>query len=75
MLLPTCVQLLHAAHTFDVSVLYVHVVFDDKHAMHLGGGGGGGVTPILLIYIYIKKYIIIEFSFLGFLVSIPTWFV
>ena len=36
MLLPTCVVLLHVAHTFDVSVLYVHVVFDDKHAMHAG---------------------------------------
>ena len=27
---PTCVVLLQAAHTFCVSVLYVHVVFDDK---------------------------------------------
>ena len=53
-LLPTCVQLLHAAHIFDVSVLYVHVVFDDKHAMHLGGGGGGGGYPNLAnLYIYI----------------------
>ena len=33
MLLPTCVVLLQAAHTFCVSVLYVHVVFDDKHVL------------------------------------------
>ena len=32
---PTCVVLLHAAHTFCVSVLYVHVVFDDKHVLNL----------------------------------------
>ena len=32
-LLPTCVVLLQAAHTFCVSVLYVHVVFDDKHVL------------------------------------------
>ena len=68
MLLPTCVVLLHAAHTFDVSVLYVHVVFDDKHAMH---AGVCVCVCVLLIYIYI----FIEFSFLGFLVSIPTLFV
>ena len=29
----TCVVLLQAAHTFCVSVFYVHVVFDDKHAL------------------------------------------
>ena len=34
-LLPTCVVLLQAAHTFCVSVLYVHVVFDDKHVLNL----------------------------------------
>ena len=27
--------LLQAAHTFCVSVLYVHVVFDDKHVLNL----------------------------------------
>ena len=32
-LLPTCVVLLQAAHTFCVSVLYVHVVFDDKYVL------------------------------------------
>ena len=32
-LLPTCVVLLQAAHTFCVSVLYVHVVFDNKHVL------------------------------------------
>ena len=32
---PTCVMLLQAAHTFCVSVLYVHVVFDDKHVLNL----------------------------------------
>ena len=32
---PTCVVLLQAAHTFCVSVLYVHVVFDDKHVLNL----------------------------------------
>ena len=30
-----CVVLLQAAHTFCVSVLCVHVVFDDKHALNL----------------------------------------
>ena len=34
-LLPTCVVLLQAAHIFCVSVLYVHVVFDDKHVLNL----------------------------------------
>ena len=28
-------MLLQAAHTFCVSVLYVHVVFDDKHVLNL----------------------------------------
>ena len=32
---PTCVVLLQAAHTFCVSVLYLHVVFDDKHVLSL----------------------------------------
>ena len=32
---PTCVVLLQAAHTFCVSVLYVHVIFDDKHVLNL----------------------------------------
>ena len=32
-LLPTCVVLIQAAHTFCVSVLCVHVVFDDKHVL------------------------------------------
>ncbi len=32
---PTCVVLLQAAQTFCVSVLYVHVVFDDKHVLSL----------------------------------------
>ena len=32
-LFPTCDVLLQAAHTFCASVLYVHVVFDDKHVM------------------------------------------
>ena len=32
-LLPTRVVLLQAAHTFFVSGLYVHVVFDDKHVL------------------------------------------
>ena len=32
-LLPTRVVLLEAAHTFCVSVLCVHVVFDDKHVL------------------------------------------
>ena len=32
-LFPTCVVLLQAAHTFCVSVLYVHVVFGDKHVL------------------------------------------
>ena len=32
---PTCVVLLQAAHTFCVSVFYVHVVFDDKHVLNL----------------------------------------
>ena len=28
-------MLLQAAHTFCVSVLYVHLVFDDKHVLNL----------------------------------------
>ena len=28
-------MLLQAAHTFCVSVLYVHAVFDDKHVLNL----------------------------------------
>ena len=32
---PTCVVLLRAAHTFCVYVLYVHVVFDDKHVLNI----------------------------------------
>ena len=32
-LLPTCVVLLQAAYIFCVSVLCVHVVFDDKHVL------------------------------------------
>ena len=28
-------MLLQAAHTFCVSALYVHVVFDDKHVLNL----------------------------------------
>ena len=32
-LLPVYVVLLQANHTFCVSALYVHVVFDDKHVL------------------------------------------
>ena len=32
---PAYVVLLQAAHIFCVSVLYVHVVFDDKHVLNL----------------------------------------
>ena len=32
-LLPACDVLLQASHTFCVSVLYEHVVFDDKHVL------------------------------------------
>ena len=49
-LLPTCVVLLHAVHTFGVSVLYVHVVFDAKHVMR---ARMCVFTPILLIFIYV----------------------
>ena len=32
---PTCVVLLQAAYTFCVSVLNVHIVFDDRHVLNL----------------------------------------
>ena len=34
-LLQPVLWLLQAAHTFCVPVLYVHVVFDDKHVLNL----------------------------------------
>ena len=55
-LLPTCVVLLQAAHTFCVSVLYVHVVFDDKHVLNLMFVRACVFTPDLAnvcMYIYI----------------------
>ena len=53
-------MLLQAAHTFCVSVLYVHVVFDDKHILNL-----------MFTLDQADLYIYICF-FLGLLVSIST---
>ena len=77
---PTCVVLLQAAHTFCVSVLYVHVVFDDKHVLNLMC-----VHACIYIYMftldqadlyifYFFKYflMLIICFFLGLLVSIST---
>ena len=76
---PTCVVLLQAAHTFCVSVLYVHVVFDDKHVLNLMCVRACMCLPqikliFICIYIIIFCMLIIDF-FLGLLVSISTWFV
>ena len=71
---PTCVVLLQAAHTFCVSVLYLHVVFDDKHVLSL-------MCVHACIYMYPRDqadlYIyfflmLIICLFLGLLVSILT---
>ena len=44
---------LQAAHTFCVSVLYVHVVFDDKHVLNLMCVRACVCLPqIKLIYFY-----------------------
>ena len=81
MLLPTCVVLLQAAHTFCVSVLYVHVVFDDKHVLMRVRTRVCSPQIYLSIYLSIYLYIILIFLmlimglFLGLLVSISTWFV
>ena len=51
---PTCVVLLQAAYTFCVSVLYVHLVFDDKHVLIIMCVRACMCLPqIKQIYIYI----------------------
>ena len=74
--LSTCFVLLQAAHTFCVSVLYLHVVFDDKHVLSL-------MCVHACIYVYPRSSWFILFIFyflmliiclfLGLLVSILTW--
>ena len=62
----TCFMLLQAAHTFCVSVLYVHVVFDDKHVLNLMCVRECMCLPqIKLIYIYIYFLMLIVDLFLG----------
>ena len=75
---PTCVVLLQAAHTFCVSVLYVHVVFDDKHVLNLMCVCACMCLPqikLIFICIYFLFFMLIIDLFLGLLVSISTWFV
>ena len=70
-------MLLQAAHTFCVSVLYVHVVFDDKHVLNLMCVRACMCLPqikLIFICIYIFLMLIIDL-FLGLLMSISTWFV
>ena len=54
---PACVVLLQAAHTFCVSVFYVHVVFDDKHVLNI-------MCVRACIYVYPRSslYIYIKFN-------------
>ena len=76
-------MLLQAAHTFCVSVLYVHVVFDDRHVLNLMYVRACMCLPQdqanFYMYIYISFFffkILLNIDlFLGLLVSISTWFV
>ena len=72
--LPTCVMLLQAAHTFCVSELYVHVVFDDRHVLMRVRVCVFG-PDLANLYLKKKKKNLIIDLFLGLLVSISTWFV
>ena len=61
--LPAYVVLLRAAHTFCVSVLYVHAVFDEKHIL-MRASARVCVDPRFCIYIYMCVFIlIIDFCF------------
>ena len=73
MLLATCVVLLQAAQTVCVSVLYMHVSFDDKHVIMRASARACVFTPDPANFYILIFILIIEFSFLGFLVSILTW--
>ena len=54
---------LQAAHTFCVSVLYVHVVFDDKHVLNLMCVRACMCLPqIKLIFICIYLYIFLFYA-------------
>ena len=70
----TCVVLLQAAHTFCVSVFYVHVVFDDKHVLNLMCLRTCMCLPQIKLLFFVLLMVIIDF-FLGLLLSYSTWFV
>ena len=75
---PTCVVLLQAAHTFCVSVLYVHVVYDDKHVLNLVCVRVCMCLPQIkqiFICIYIHLFYFLCSLSTCFSVSISTWFV
>ena len=71
---PACVVLLQAAHTFCVSVLYVLVVFDDKHVLNLMCVRAclPQIKLFFYMYIYIFVLVLIIYLFLGLLVFIST---
>ena len=56
-LLLTCDVLLQAANTFCVSVLYVHVVFDDKHVICVRASVL--TADLSNLYMYVCMYIYI----------------
>ena len=64
-------MLLQAAHTFCVSVLYVHIVFDDKHVLNLMCVRECMCLPqikLFLNYMYVYIYVYIMFMLInGFL--------
>ena len=71
-LLPTCVVLLQAAHTFYVSVVCVHVVFDDKHVLMCACA----CFFVLFLFVCLFLFLMLIMNlFLGLLVSISAWFV
>ena len=76
---PTCVALLQAAHIFCVSVLYVHVVFDDSHVLNLMCVRACMCFPqiklIFICFVFVLFLMLIIDLFLGLLLSISTWFV
>ena len=59
--LPTCVVLLQAVHTLCVSVLYMHVVFDDKHVLMRARARVCVFTPDLANFYIFFKILIIDF--------------
>ena len=68
-----CSNLCCAAHTFCVSMLYVHVVFNDKHVLILCAGARVYIclpqTKLKLLFYFLM---LIIYLFLGLLVSIST---